>query len=209
MKKEVGVFLLSVFLLSVFLLSFVVAVEVTVIDEPDSFSGAILKIKSPISSSEYGEKIYPSENYYDAGVLKFDVETSLSEVDLLILLMKDGEPVMEIEKESVDFSNDTFVVDLREPVVVEVVSEEVNESVVNELSNETGEFVGDVVETTGNSIIEVGRNFKYYSIGVVFFLLFFVFLFIMIKMAYKSGAKSELKSLGRMELDEKIDELER
>ncbi len=197
--------------LFVFLLSFVVAVELTIIDEPGSFSGAILKVRASGSSGEYGDKIYPSENYCDAGVLKFDIETSLSKGDLSIVFTKDSEPVDEFEDGPFDFSNDTLLIDLREPIEVEVVSGFVNSSdkeSINVTEEVEDEFSGNDSGVTGNSIFDVGVNFRYYFMGVFVFLGVFVLLFFLIRMAYKSGAESELKSLGRMKLDEKLDKLE-
>lgn len=202
MKKEFGVFVLSVFLLS-----FVVAVELMVVGEPGSFSGAILKIKTAGSSGDYGDKIYPSENYGDAGVLKFDIETSLVEGDLWIVFTKNGELVKEFEEGPFDFRNGSVEIDLRKVIVVETVSEVVDEVVVENESvveNVTEEVVS--IGITGRVVTGLG-NFKYYSVGG-FLLLGVVLFFFLVRSAYKSGAEAELKALGKMELDKRLDELD-
>ena len=91
MKKGIGVCFLFVFLLL-----FVVAVEVTVVGEPRSFSGGVLRLRASGSSGDYGDKIYPSENYGDVGVLKFDVESFLSEGEVFVVLVKGGVVVKEV-----------------------------------------------------------------------------------------------------------------
>ena len=206
MKKEFGVFVLSVFLLS-----FVVAVELMVVGEPGSFSGAILKIKTAGSSGDYGDKIYPSENYGDAGVLKFDIETSLVEGDLWIVFTKNGELVKEFEEGPFDFRNGSVEIDLRKVIVVETVSEVVDEVVVENVTEDIEDDVSDDgVEDDGVGIVGkvvAAGNVKYYSVGAVLFLGVLLFFFL-VRSAYKSGAEAELKALGKMELDKRLDELD-
>lgn len=200
--------LFGVFALCVFLLSFGSAFELTVVDEPGFFSGGVVRVRAS-EFDDYGDKISPSEFYVDVGVLKFDIETLLDEGDLLIMLLKNGDIVDMVEKNSLDFSNETLTVDLRELVEKEVVekSKNVTEAVENltEDIKESENFSGDVLGVTGKVISGVS-GFKYYFIGGIV-VLGAVFLFFLIRSAYKSGAEFELRELKKMEHDGKIDKL--
>lgn len=226
MKKSVGVFLIGLFLVS---FTFALGTEVTIMSKPNSFTGAYLKWKS-LESASYGtEKTYPSNyDYTDVGVVKFDVESGLTEAMVQVVLMNQGAKILENESGPYDLTKGSLTIDLRKKVelnvtkvlVVEEIFNETNESVVEEVIEEVVEpseggwkgwsfFRGWL---TGFSVSEVkekfsGSNQVYYLGGVGIFMAVLLF-FLVVRRAYQSGAKAELRTLARMQLDEKIDALD-
>lgn len=152
------IFVLTVFILSSVSFADATKAEVVLIDDIGSFSGAVLKVKSPISGN-IGEKIFPVENLKNVGIVKFEIETALSEVLLKFIVTKDGEIIAELEEGPFLVNGSEILIDRREkielPVIKSVVAEEPVVEVVNEtvVENETiaedkEEVVEEVVEET-------------------------------------------------------------
>ena len=70
--KRVAFVFAFLLLVSIGLSSAAVA-DVVLIDDIGSFSGAILRVKSPVTG-DIGDKIYASEYFTDVGIVKFKIE---------------------------------------------------------------------------------------------------------------------------------------
>ena len=115
--------------------------DVLLIDDIGSFSGAVLRVKSPVTDS-LGDKIYPSEYLTEVGIAKFEVDSSLSEVFLNFIIMNNGEVVAEITEGPFVLNGSEIVIDRREKAkVVEVTKVAVIEENVSREEN-----VSEVVE---------------------------------------------------------------
>ncbi|MFH0808734.1 MAG: hypothetical protein V1888_03930 [archaeon] len=144
MKK---VFVVFAFL---FLFSFTfvssLAAEVTVIDEIGSFSGAVLRVKAS-ANGELGDKILPSEYLSSVGIVKFEIETSLPEIFLDIVISKDGMVVANLDEGPFVMNGSDILIDRREKKEMEVIkAAEVveNVSVENESVEENVVVVEEV-----------------------------------------------------------------
>jgi len=130
------------------------AAKVTVIDEIGSFSGAVLRLKSSMDG-ELGEKMYADRNFVEQGVLEFDIETSLSEIYLDIVITKDGMVVANIDEGPFVMNGSDILIDRREKKEVEVikVAEVVADVVVeNESVEEVVVVVEEVEEENGGML---------------------------------------------------------
>jgi len=174
------VFVLVFFVLSGICFADAFEAEVMLIDDIGSFSGAVLRIKAS-ADAEVGDKIFPSEYLTSAGIIKFNIETSLPEVFLNIVIVKSGEVVANIDEGPFVVDGSQILIDRREGmegvVVEEVVSEEdIVEDVVVENSTENvsdvsvssnAENVPDVISenvyVAGES--SSGNVFLFYIIG--------------------------------------------
>lgn len=195
--------------------------EIVMIDDIGSFSGAILRIKSPVTG-DVGDKIYASEYLTSVGIVKFEIETSLEEVLLTFAVSKNGVIVSEFVAGPFAVNGSEILIDRREKVELEVIkivgdmeniSEEL-EVVSDEESNVSEEeAVGSeliVVEDSAevnllrnklSSILLTGRaifvrndgsvNMGYSIGGSAFVLMFIVFVFMMIK----HGKRKEVEVL--------------
>jgi hypothetical protein len=199
--------------------------KVTVIDE-ESYSGAVLKLGNP-STGAFGDKIYPSLVGKGIGLIEFDIETLWPEVNLKLLLLNGGEVVLSLEDGPFQVNGSRITIDLREKIetVEELITEVVNESeepIVNETLNEDLDLVGEdeeeLVESSSDGItgriVSGGKNIFTGDYGLFAMIGFGVLaggllIFFVVRMAYKSGAKAELKELGRMEIDRRIDNIDK
>ncbi len=89
--------------------------EVVIVDDVGSFSGAVLRVVSPITG-DVGEKIYPSAYLVHTGVIKFDIETSLKKINLKVLISKDGFIVDAIEDGPFAINGSRILFDRRDGV---------------------------------------------------------------------------------------------
>ncbi len=215
MKKAMIVFMLGIFMLSLVVAS---TATVTVVDSIGSFSGALLKIKNPTSEFFGSDKINPSGYLSNVGIVKFEVESDIPEVDMQIRMTKDGEFIREILRENVSINGSEIIIDLREKPKVDVEVPEIIEEIENitvEETNVSEEFEVENNETstgltgkvTSKIKSTVGENGVYYY-GGAGFLIVLLALFLVVKMAYRSGAKNELKLFSKGALDKRIDELD-
>lgn len=103
-----------------FIISIVSAAEtqVTLIDDIGSFTGAVLRLKSPVTE-DLGDKIYASEYLTNVGIVKFNIETALPEVFLNFRISKNGAIVDEFEVGPFSVNNSGILVDRREKVIQE------------------------------------------------------------------------------------------
>lgn len=130
--------------------------NITIIDDIGSFSGAYLKIKSVDSDIFIDDKIYPSEFLVGVGIVKFNLEISLSEIDLNVRMIKDGRVVSDFEDGPFLINGSDILIDLREKVevveeVIESVVDSINESSVEEINN----FTGNENLSRGESVVIV------------------------------------------------------
>ncbi len=190
----------------------------------ETHTGAVLKLKSP--SGELGDPIYPSLIGKGIGVVEFDVETGLSEANFYVRFVKNGAVTKSLENEEFYKINGTdIVIDLREnakkianstlsvesaPIEEETAEAETEESI--EEIPEKESFLSKTETITG-AVVNGGKNIFEGPYGLLIqiitgVLVLGALLFFIVKKAYKSGAKAELKELGRMKLDEKIDMLD-
>ncbi len=160
MKKWM-MFVFMFFILSVSFSVDAAKAEIVVVDDVGSFTGAVLRVISPITE-EVGDKIYPSAYLTQAGVVKFDIETSLDEVNLKIVISKDGHIVGTIEDGPFAVNGSRILFDRRDGVnrsfVAETpVVEEVNETPVVSENNSNGTEVVEpiVVEDVAENNILV------------------------------------------------------
>lgn len=159
--------------------------EVLVIDDMGSFSGAVLRIKAS-ASGDVGDKIFPFENLARAGVVKFNVETSLSEIFLNILIIKDGEVVNTIDEGPFVVDGSQILIDLREGAedVASVVLDDVeNVSGVVELDNISLD-VNDSAEEDKVSVESVKERSGYNIDLYVLYLIGGVLTFIVLMVAW-------------------------
>ena len=197
MKKIAGVLILSVLFLSL-----ASAVQITIVDKPNTFSGAVLRV-----GSETGDKIYPVEERGGA-MVRFNVSYS-GEAMIYVTFVKDGN-VLEgknLVRGPYDFSED-IMINLDEEMKAnstEDVEEVINETVV---VNEDASSQPDTSEVTGKVVSDSSSSghWRYYLGGGI--ILALVAVFAVIKFAYVSGSKSAVKAIGKMELDRRIDELD-
>lgn len=213
MKKE----MLAVFLLMLVGFASAVSLNITIIDEAGSCSGAVLRLKAS-ENGELGDKIYPNPDKYlkDAGILKFEVDTSLAEIFFNVVFTKDGAKVKEIDKGPFDVNGSDIVVDLREIEELEVIKTvEVEENVSEDL-NETNESIvevevgaedlnesEDLVEITGRVMQSLGDygSVVYYSVGgALLVILVLIIIFVSLK---RSGKKKKEKEDDLVDEDEK------
>ena len=156
--KKIVMFLI----LGLFVVSFASALKanVTLVDDIGSFSGAILKFKAPNSSS-FSDKIYASEYHTEVGIVRFEVETSLSEIDVSIMTTMNGDFADEILAGPFVLNGSEIFIDKREVVennnsVIAGNDSAGNLSVVGdeESVRESVNFTGNVVlnEDEGGSI---------------------------------------------------------
>ncbi len=109
------IFVLSFVFLSGFCFVGATGTEIVMVGDIGSFSGAVLRVVSPVSG-EVGDKIYASEYLTKAGVIKFDIETSFSEVSLNIVVTKDGVIVDTIEEGPFAVDGSRITIDRREGI---------------------------------------------------------------------------------------------
>ena len=209
MKKilEVWIFLILVVNVSA------MTTNITVVSE-DVYTGAILKLRS-LENGELGNPYYPIFVGKNVGIIKFEVETGLSEVNLSLRFIDNGEVCLNVEKGPFAINGSEIVVDLREIVNTSVV-EENDENVSKEVSGDNiskidGENV--TLVSKDNLVGYASQNHNVmptniYALVVVCILFTGGFLFFIIRSAYRSGAKRELRELGRMEVDKHLDELD-
>lgn len=227
MKREV----LAVLMMLLVGLTSAVSVDVTVVDNAGSYSGAILRLKAS-EDGELGEKVYPDSDKYlkAAGVLKFEVETSLSEVFFNVVFTKDGAKVKEIDKGPFDVNGSEIYVDLRDIKELDVIKKtevEVEENVSEMESNESNETVvevdvvdedseedGYLVEMTGWVMQNVDSygNVVYYSLGGFVLLVLVIVLIVMLRRRKKKGdivdEKEEKKEVEEIADEEDEEDLE-
>lgn len=130
--------------------------NITVIDDIGSFSGAYLKIKSVDSDFFIEDKIYPSEFLVGVGIVKFNLEISLSEIDLNIRMIKSGRVVDDFKVGPYLINGSDILIDRREKV--ETVEETVEE-ISNITSYENFSQSEGVVEVDGESnVSEVNES---------------------------------------------------
>ena len=209
MKKilEVWIFLILVVNVSA------MTTNITVVSD-DVYTGAILKLRS-LENGELGNPYYPIFVGKNVGIIKFEVETGLSEVNLSLRFIDNGEVCLNVEKGPFAINGSEIVVDLREIVNTSVV-EENDENVSKEVSGDNiskidGENV--TLVSKDNLVGYASQNHNVmptniYALVVVCILFTGGFLFFIIRSAYRSGAKRELRELGRMEVDKHLDELD-
>ncbi len=187
--------------------------NITIVSD-DVYTGAILKLRS-LGSEELGDSYYPVFVGKNVGIVKFEVETGLSEVNLSLRFTDNGAVCLNIEKGPFAINGSDIIVDLRETPDIIVAEEEVK-NISKEVVEETIPKIEDEEAIEINKEGLVGYASKDYSILVqnnVYFLVGLdilftgLFSFFIIRSAYKSGAKAELKALGRIELDKKLDKL--
>ena len=118
MKKilEVWIFLILVVNVSA------MTTNITVVSE-DVYTGAILKLRS-LENGELGNPYYPIFVGKNVGIIKFEVETGLSEVNLSLRFIDNGEVCLNVEKGPFAINGSEIVVDLREIVNTSVVGTE-------------------------------------------------------------------------------------
>lgn len=234
MVGKIGV----IFAVLLFVTSFVYAytVDVEVLSEPRLFKGATMKIQAP-GASESEDKIFPSENYAMSGVLRFHFETELKEADMIIRFSSDGEVVEEYLAQNLDMTKSSIFIDLRgeeEEIVIggqivkgagtpDVVIEDVEsnqvedkleENLVSNASEDLDLNEGDFDSNergsgiTGFVVSALNSEYRFFYFLGIGFIGTFVAVFLIVRMAFKSGARAELRNLGRMELDRRLDQLE-
>lgn len=139
---------ISLILMAVFFMSFAfAATEVTFIGERGDFTGVKLNIRSP-GSTELSDPIYAKELLDEVGMAKFDVETSLTEMELVFTLINNGMPAGVVEEGPYVVTGEAIVVDTR------VIEEE--HVVVEGEENETAEEIED--NETTEEPMEVKEN---------------------------------------------------
>jgi hypothetical protein len=134
--------------------------EVVLIGDIGSFSGAVLKIESPVTGA-IGDKIYASEYLTNVGIIKFNIETALDEVFLNFIISKNGVVKDEFRDGPFVVNGSDILIDRRE-VVEREVTKEVEEAgevveVVEVVEVEEPVVVEDVVEddSFGNKLSSV------------------------------------------------------
>lgn len=201
MKKILVMFMLIIFAVSVS----AIATNITVVSD-DVYTGAILKLRS-LESGELGDPYYPFFVGENIGIIKFEVETSLSEVNLSLRFTNNGKVSLQTEEGPLAINGSDIIVDLG---VIEEVVPLVNEAVENvsvEVDLEDSEKKQTLLTGYAVKDYSVGVNANYLFLGLgVFFA--GIFMFFIVKRAYKKGAEGELKLLGKMEIDRKIDALD-
>jgi len=193
--------------------------EVILIDDIGSFSGAVLRIKSPITG-DIGDKIYASEYLTDVGIVKFEFETSLSEVFLGFVTSKDGMVVEEFSVGPFVVNGSEILVDRREkverevikveeviveeevaevPVVEEVVEPIVVEDVMEDSFGDkiSGLFLtGKAVFVEDDGLVDLGH-----SVGVSVFVLILVFLIFIFMIGRRGKKKVDILNEDDKELE--------
>jgi hypothetical protein len=180
--------------------------NITIIDDIGSFSGAYMKIKSVDSEVFIEDKIYPSEFLVGVGIVKFNLEISLSEIDLDFKLIKNGQIIDEFEAGPFLINGSDILIDRREKVEVveevieEIIEEEIIEEVVEEIienvvvvENEKFEYKKYFGFLTGLAIFyndDGSLNLRYSIGGGFVFLLLVIFILIMIFHRRKTGSIS-------------------
>ena len=145
MKREW--FVLLVLLLSAFSFVSAYSANVTFIDDIGTFSGAVMRVEAPVSGST-GDKIFPSENMANVGILKFEVETSLAEVLLNFVVTKSGMIVGEYQEGPFSVNGSEIVIDKRvKSNPVELISEVAEEEEVVENASNESEVASEVEES--------------------------------------------------------------
>jgi hypothetical protein len=173
-----------------------VAVDVSVVGDVGKYSGAYLQVKAS-ESGELGDKIYPNPDKYlkGVGIFKFEIETSLSEVFLNIVFIKDGSKVDEISRGPFDLNGSEINIDLREAdedleVIKEVEAEEVfnetvenmtNVSVVEVESDAVDNGSGYLVSLTGWAMQDIGSGAVVYSVGGVVLLIVIIVIIVLFR----------------------------
>jgi len=208
------VMLVLVLVLSIAMVS-ATQVDVVLIDDIGSFSGATLKIKAS-ASGEPGDKIRASEYLTKVGIVKFKIETSLAEVFLSFVLTKNGNMVDEFVAGPFVINGSEILVDRREEVEREVIKDnvvnETNVSVVEEVVEpvivEVGSEYASSDSADNNSLKEkISRNFL--NGKTIFFnedgsvnlgfsagggMLVLMFVIVMVFMVSKKGKKVKILS---------------
>ncbi|MEA3248120.1 MAG: hypothetical protein U9Q73_00260 [Nanoarchaeota archaeon] len=193
------------------------ATNVTVIND-DVYTGAILKLRN-LGSESLGDSYYPFFVGRNIGIIKFEVETGLSKANLNLRFIKSGEISFSTERGPFTIDGSEIIIDLREIASIndserETVEVEKTENITEEI------IIQEDAPSLDNNTIQINKkglvghtlkdiffeksNYVLIGFGILFtgFFLFFI-----VRSAYKSGAKAELRELGRMELDRKIDRL--
>ncbi|MCK5321429.1 hypothetical protein KAJ38_02520 [Candidatus Pacearchaeota archaeon] len=186
------------------------AANVTVVSD-DVYTGAILKLRS-LESESLSDSYYPFFVGKNVGIIKFEIETGLSEVNLNLRFTNNGDIILNVEEGPFAINGSEIILDLREtPNItlveedVQNVSEEVNEENISKFENENAtlrtheELVG--YATKDNSLAPTNN----YALGGLAILFIGLFMFFIVRSAYQSGAKAELRELER--IDKKLDEL--
>ena len=154
--------MLMFLMLSMFSFGSAYQANVTVIDDIGSFGGAILKLKSADSSIFSEDKLYPSDySLVKVGIIKFNLEISLSKVDLKIRLIKDGRVIDEFEAGPFVINGSDILIDRREKVeiVEEVIVEVENVSEVSENVSDDPVVSNESVVITESENLEDKRSF--------------------------------------------------
>ena len=208
MKK---VFFVLAFMLC-FSFSFVDALtaNVTVMDEIGSFSGAILKLKSSMDGDN-GDKILPSRNLANSGVIEFEIETSLSEIYFNLVITQSGQVKENVDLGPFVVNGSDILLDMRTKKEVEVVKDVVvevleNESVIEEevvvvIEEEMEDKDGLLIYLTGAVIAakDSVMSWGYFTVGGFGVLLLAVFGGVILKRRGKK--KKEILSDDDKELE--------
>lgn len=129
--------------------------EIIIVGEIGSFSGAFLKIISP-TTEEASEKIYPSEYLTKAGVIKFQIETSLPEATLNIMMIQNGEIIKNLEKGPFSINGSKILIDERE-IIAQPAQETPKEETPTK-KNETPRKTPTATIENNETILEVENN---------------------------------------------------
>jgi len=164
---------MSIIFLALFLISFSSAYKanITVMDEIDSFSGAIMKIKSTGTSEFSSDKYYASEYFTDVGIVKFEIETSLSEVDIYLRFSKDGSIRSEVEQGPFSINGSDILINLREKkekeAFVENTTNETEANTTVENVTETPEEPEEPIENGPNFFVTTGKAIVFKEDGSI------------------------------------------
>lgn len=140
--------------------------NVQIISKANSFTGAVLKVQNP-ATGEIGDPIYPSERFMEVGIVNFEVETSLPESELLVILINNGVIVKNEAVGPYEMGGD-LTIDFRSGEAKLVEEEEVEPSAPTETNETTQEnntqeaeknkTVVEVEETTATEVEEISEN---------------------------------------------------
>ena len=215
MKKIWGVLVLLVFAVNVSAMTS----NVTVISD-EVYTGAILELRN-IDSGDVGEKrYYPFFIGKNIGVIKFEVETGLSEVNFSLRFTSNGEVCLNMERGPFVINGSEIILDLRtveEIILIEKSVENLNVDAVSEEASEEniseGEDEKEILTNEGGLVGYASNDYRIVQNNIYVLIGFGVlslgiFMFFIVQKAYKNGAKEAAELLGRMEMDRKIDELD-
>jgi hypothetical protein len=218
MKKSMYTAVLGLFLIS--LVS--AASQVTVIGDPNTFTGARLFIES--YNGGWSDPIYPDpdQTYCSGGVVRFDVNSEKTSADIKLIFTKNGEIFMEVIKGPFDLTKNVEI-DLRPGVekknasVESSVEAEENASVEENLTeeNETEDSLvvqvedvesvidGEEVDLnssdgiTGFATSWTESKFTPWVFGFIGLVVVVVIVVIVAKVSYKKGVEAEMRDITR------------